>query len=38
LVIESIIIAILNTSALFALGIEYAILLGVICALSKLFR
>jgi len=33
LVIESIIIAILNTSALFALGIEYAILLGVIGAL-----
>ena len=33
LVIESIIIAILNTSALFALGIEYAILLGVMGAL-----
>lgn len=33
LVIEGIIIAILNTSALFALGIEYAILLGVIGAL-----
>ncbi|PJC60039.1 MAG: AI-2E family transporter [Flavobacteriales bacterium CG_4_9_14_0_2_um_filter_35_242] len=33
LVIEGIIIAILNTSALFALGIEYAILLGVMGAL-----
>ena len=33
LVIEAIIVAILNTLALFALGIEYAILLGVIGAL-----
>lgn len=33
LVIEAIIVAILNTAALFALGIEYAILLGVIGAL-----
>jgi predicted PurR-regulated permease PerM len=33
LVIEAIIVAILNTSALFALGIEYAILLGIIGAL-----
>jgi predicted PurR-regulated permease PerM len=33
LVIEGIIVAILNISALFALGIEYAILLGIIGAL-----
>lgn len=33
LVIEAIIVAILNTTALFALGIEYAILLGIIGAL-----
>lgn len=33
LVIEAIIMAILNTAALFALGIEYAILLGIIGAL-----
>lgn len=33
LVIEAIIVAILNTAALFALGIEYAILLGIIGAL-----
>lgn len=33
LVIEGVIVAILNTAALFALGIEYAILLGVIGAL-----
>ncbi len=33
LVIEAVIVAILNTAALFALGIEYAILLGIIGAL-----
>lgn len=33
LVIEAFIVAILNTAALFALGIEYAILLGIIGAL-----
>ncbi|MDF1517340.1 MAG: AI-2E family transporter, partial [Lutibacter sp.] len=33
LVIEAIIVAILNIAALFALGIEYAILLGIIGAL-----
>lgn len=33
LVIEAIIVAILNTAALFALGIEYAILLGILGAL-----
>ena len=33
LVIEAIIVAILNTTALFALGIEYAILLGILGAL-----